>query len=60
MKESEIAEKIRAGWIRLKVIIEVAGFPSEHITKTINLMAAKSTIEIGLIVSVFSFCQSFS
>jgi hypothetical protein len=50
MKESEIAEKIKEGWIRLKIIIEVAGFPEEHIVKTINVMSEKLDKEKGMIV----------
>ena len=50
MKENEIAEKIKEGWIRLKMIIEIAGFPEEHIAKSINVVAEKIAKEKGMII----------
>lgn len=50
MKESEIANKVKNGWIRLKMIIEVAGFPEEHIAKTIKVVADKLAKESGTII----------
>jgi len=50
MKESEISQKVREGWIRLKMIIEIAGFPEEHITKSINVVIERLAKEKGLII----------
>ena len=50
MKESEISEKVKEGWIRLRMIIEVAGFPEEYILKTINVVAEKLAEEKGVII----------
>jgi hypothetical protein len=49
MKEAEISQKIKEGWIRLKMIIEVAGFPEEHIDKSIKTIAEKLDKEKGLL-----------
>ena len=45
MKESEIQQHIKEGWIRLKSIFEIAGFPEEHIAETIKLVAEKLSKE---------------
>lgn len=37
MKEKEIKEKIKEGWIRCIVVFELVGKPKEHIEKTIRL-----------------------
>jgi hypothetical protein len=50
MKESEISEKIKEGWIRLKTVIEVAGFPTEHVEESIKVMAEKFAKEKGMII----------
>jgi hypothetical protein len=41
MKESEVQPLIKEGWIRVKGVFEIAGFPEEHINKTIKLLAEK-------------------
>jgi hypothetical protein len=50
MKESEISHKIKEGWIRLKMIIEVAGFPEEHIEKSLQVVSDKIDKEKSMIV----------
>jgi hypothetical protein len=49
MKEQEISQKVKEGWIRLKMIIEVAGFPEDHINTSIKTIAEKLDKEKGLI-----------
>ncbi len=50
MKEREIEQKIKEGWIRLKIVIEVAGFPKEHIEKAIASIGEKLHTEKSSIV----------
>jgi hypothetical protein len=50
MKDSEIRQKVKDGWIRLKAVFEVAGFPEEHIAKTVQLMSEKFAKEKGVLV----------
>jgi len=44
-----VDKKVQEGHIQVKIIIEVAGFPEEHITKTMKLISAaieKEKIEV--------------
>jgi len=41
MEESQIQEKIKQGALRTRLIVEIAGFPEEHITHTLNLVKDK-------------------
>jgi len=41
MKESEIQGHIKQGYFRIKAIFEIAGFPEEHINKTIEMLSEK-------------------
>ena len=41
MDESEIQEKIKERYLRTKIIVEIAGFPKEHVEKTMNLLLEK-------------------
>ena len=50
MKESAIREKIGVGWIRLKAIFEVAGFPAEHVETSINTVADRIAKEKGIMI----------
>ncbi len=38
MNLSEIQSKLKEGWIQVKAIIEIAGFPEEHIAQTLTLV----------------------
>ena len=38
MKEKEIKEKIQEGWIRIRMIQELAGYPIAHVESTMDTM----------------------
>ncbi len=38
MELKEIDEKIKKGFLRAKTVLEIAGFPEEHIIKTLDLL----------------------
>jgi hypothetical protein len=48
MKDYE--QKIKEGWIKVKTIIEVAGFPESHIANTIQVMSDKLDKEKDMII----------
>ena len=60
--ESEIREKIDQGWFRLKIILEILGFPKEHIEKTTGLVAKRfgELKYINVITSEISVPKSVS
>jgi len=41
MDETQIKEKIKQGYLRVKLIVEIAGFPEEHVNHTLNLVKEK-------------------
>jgi hypothetical protein len=42
MDETEIQEKIKKGYLRVKMIVEIAGFPEEHVKKTLGIVREKA------------------
>jgi hypothetical protein len=44
----EVQQKLKEGWIQTKIIIEIAGFPEDHIDKTLNLVKDKFIKEKGI------------
>lgn len=47
----EVDKKLKEGYMRVRVIIEVAGFPEEHIKKTMDLLAEAIEKENILVIS---------
>ena len=41
MEIREIDEKIKKGNLRVKIVLEIAGFPKEHVEETMNLLLKK-------------------
>lgn len=50
MRESEITQKVKEGWIRLKAVFEIAGFPAEHVEKSLKVISEKIAKEKGMII----------
>ena len=51
MDETQIKEKLKQGYLRTKLIIEIAGFPEEHVNHTLNLIKEK-LLELNGVESV--------
>ena len=41
MKDSEIQEHIKEGWLHIRMVQEVAGFPKEHVENTMDILNGK-------------------
>ena len=50
-KTAEFKEKLKQGYLRTKLIIEIAGFPEEHVNHTLNLIKEK-LLELNGVESV--------